>query len=183
MPCPEMGKPISRLTTFKSRPRDLSSKIVAGARKMFVRIGLSKIERDYKRYLGSLVPYGGSTWWTLSRKVCEYVQDFVDKNPVIVDFYKNTICPDESFFQTILGNSPYQKSLERSLTYTDWSGGAPSPAIISEKHLSLFESSSSVIVSDGYGSGEALFARKFSDQSYEIVEKIDSMIKKREYIA
>ena len=65
------------------------------------------------------------------------------------------------------------KKIKRNLTFTDWSGGASSPAHISERHVELFQSNSGLILNDKYGTGEAVFARKFSDDADSIVEKID----------
>jgi Core-2/I-Branching enzyme len=173
MPCNEIGKPISRLTTFKPRSGHLSSRIAGIFRKIMVRVGALQGERDYRRYLENLIPYGGSTWWALSRDACKYILEFVDNNPLVLKFFKNTLCPDEAFFQTILGNSPFMKKIERNLTFTDWSGGASSPAYISERHVELFRSHSGLVLNDKYGTGEAFFARKFSDEADSIVEKID----------
>jgi len=173
MPCNEIGKPISRLTTFKPRSGQLSSRIAGIFRKIMVRMGALQAERDYKSYLNNLTPYGGSTWWALSRDACEYILEFVDNNPLVVKFFKNTLCPDEAFFQTILGNSHFMKKIKRNLTFTDWSGGASSPAYISERHVGLFQSNSGFTLNDKYGTGEAIFARKFSDEAASIVEKID----------
>ena len=49
--------------------------------------------------------YGGSYFHTLSRKCVQYLYDFSKKNKGIVEFYKKTSIPDESFTQTILVNS------------------------------------------------------------------------------
>jgi hypothetical protein len=180
MPCEAVGKPITRLTTYKPRPGDPTSKIAKFVRKLLVKIGAFQTERDYKSHLRNLVPYAGSTWWALSRGACEYILSFVASEPRIVNFFKHTVCPDESFFQTILGNSPYKARIRRNLTYTDWSSGGSSPAYITEQHLGFFTSSSPIIMDDAYGVGEVLFARKFSDQAEDIVAQIDQLIRERE---
>jgi hypothetical protein len=136
MPCESVGKPISLLTTYKSRPNEPISKIARFVRKRLVKIGVLPIERDYKSHLRNFIPYGGSTWWALSREACEYIQSFVANETRVVNFFKHTVCPDESFFQTILGNSPYKKNTRRNLTYTDWSDNGDSPGYLTEKHLS-----------------------------------------------
>jgi hypothetical protein len=180
IPCEAVGKPITRLTTYKPRPGHPTSKIAKFGRKLLVKIGTLPTERDYKSHLCNFVPHGGSTWWALSREACEYIQSFVANEPRVVNFFKHTICPDESFFQTILGNSPYKVKIQRNLTYTDWSGGGSSPAYITEKHLGFFASTSSITMDDAYGAGEVLFARKFSDQAEDIVARIDQLIRGRE---
>jgi hypothetical protein len=178
MPCEAVGKPISRLTTYKPRPGD--SKIAKIMRKLLVKTGAIPADRNYKSHLRNLVPHGGSAWWALSREACEYIQSFADNEPQVVNFFKHTVCPDESFFQTILGNSSCKARMQRNLTYTDWSGGGSSPAYITEKHLELFAASSSIILDDAYGAGEILFARKFSDEAKDIVIRLDQLIREKE---
>lgn len=178
MPCEAMGKPISRLTTYTVRPSN--SKFIRIIRKGLAKLGVTPKQRHYESYLRNLTPYGGSTWWALSRTACEYIQDFVNRETRVVNFFKNTICPDESLFQTILGNSPYRAKVGRNLTYTDWSEGGGSPAFLTEKHLHFFAENPSIVVKDGYGVGEVLFARKFSDEFPKVVIELEHLIRQRE---
>jgi hypothetical protein len=171
LPCEAAGKPISRLTTYQPSPGD--SQPARVMRKLLVTAGVIPAERDYKPYLRNLVPYGGSTWWALSREACEYIQRFIDNEPEVVNFFKHTICPDESFFQTIIGNSPYKARTQRNLTYADWSSGGPNPAYLTETHLEFLTATASIVLDDVYGTGEILFARKFSDEAEEIVLRLD----------
>src|SRR6185437_10412884 len=90
MPAPQLGKEISRLTRYKCRP---------GERRFLPRT------RDYKKVFGKVVPYAGSTWWSLTRETCEKILDFAHHQAHILEFYKNTDCPDEGFFQTAIANS------------------------------------------------------------------------------
>jgi hypothetical protein len=138
------------------------------------------VDRDYKRHFRNLVPYGGSTWWALSREACEHIQRFVGDEPQVVKFFKHTPIPDEAFFQTILGNSPYRARTQRSLTYADWSGGGSHPADITEEHLEFLTATASITLDDVYGKGEVLFARKFSDEAEEIVLRLDQLIGDKE---
>lgn len=173
MPCNAVGKPITRLTTYA--PSSGKSKISKGFRRLLLAARVLLRNRDFKSHLGSLTPYGGSTWWVLSYDACEYIQNFVNNEPKIVHFFKNTICPCESFFQTILGNSPYKEKVQRNLTFTDWRGGGKHPEYITETHLE-FLATTTVICDDAYGRGEILFARKFSDNAKEVVLRLDQII-------
>ena len=175
MPCEAASKPISRLTTY--RPFAAYSLLNRIIQKLQVIIGF---KRDYKTYLENLVPYGGSEWWALSYEACEYILSFVDNKPRVVDFFKNTVCPDESFFQTILGNSPYKEHTVRNLTFSDWSAGRANPAYLTEKHLDFLTATASVTVDDVYGAGEILFARKFSDETEEITLRLNQLIREKE---
>ncbi|CAA9892228.1 conserved hypothetical protein [Candidatus Methylobacter favarea] len=178
MPCEAVGKPISRLTTYKPSPGD--SQIARIMRKLLVTTGVSSVDRDYKSHLRNLVPHGGSEWWALSREACEYIQSFVDNKPQVVNFFKHTVCPDESFFQTIIGNSPYKARTQRNLTYADWSGGGANPAYLTKIHLEFLTATASMTLDDLYGTGEILFARKFSDEAEEIVLWLDQLISEKE---
>jgi Core-2/I-Branching enzyme len=178
MPCKAAGKPISRLTTYKPSPG--GSQIARAMRKLAVTIGVISVDRDYTSHLRNLVPYGGSTWWALSREACEYILSFVDNEPQIVKFFKHTQIPEESFFQTILGNSPYKARTQRCLTYADWRGGGSRPADITEAHLEFFAATASITQDDLFGKGEVLFARKFSDEAEEIVLQLDQLISEKE---
>ena len=61
----------------------------------------------YKRtFLPKVTPYIGGQWTILSRNCCE----FICSSPKVAKFrkfYKNTLIPDESFFQTVLMNTGY----------------------------------------------------------------------------
>jgi len=167
MPCPEAGKPISRLIFYKLETGDYRRQFVNHCN------GITKWKRDYKKYLGKLVPYGGSAWWALTPTACQYILDFLDREPNIVNYFVNTHIPEEMFFQTILENSQFKERIKSTLTYVDWSNGGTHPPLITDKHLELFESN--------HGScKEKLFARKFSDESYELVERIERMKREKE---
>lgn len=174
MPADEFGKPISRLTTYRLRSAD--GKYINGIKKILMYSGVLPRKRDYKKYMTNLVPYGGSTWWGLTHEAVGYILNFTNERPDIVNFFKNTVCPDESFFQTILGNSSLKLRIKGNLTYTDWSAGGPSPANISEKHLSIFTSKLPFSTDDVFGCREILFARKFTDDSARLVSTLESQI-------
>jgi len=175
MPNEAAGKPLSRINTL----RVPSTKPVRhfGAR-VLAKVGLA--ERDYHGYLGSLEPYAGNTWWALSSDACEYVLDFAGRCPRVVKFFQNVFAPEELFFHTILGNSRFASCTRRNLLYEDWSLRGDRPAMITDRHLQLFAQQNRVFVKDEYGSGEVLFARKFSDDTLDLVTKIDEIIATRE---
>ena len=133
MPADTMGKPITRLTRFHPRPS--APRAVRGLQKVLMRVGLLPRMRDYRRHLRGLQPYGGSSWWALTRSTCEHIMRFVAERPNVVTFFKHTWCPDESFFQTIIGNTAAAARVVPNLTYTDWAPGAASPEYMSERHL------------------------------------------------
>lgn len=54
---------------------------------------------------GGLLPYGGSQWWTLSRKAIHHIAGFIERSPRVVSFFRGCFAPDESFIQTVVSNS------------------------------------------------------------------------------
>jgi hypothetical protein len=170
MPADAMGKPITRLTRFHPRPS--APRAVRGLQKVMMRLGLLPRERDYRQHLRGLQPYGGSSWWALTRPTCEHVMRFVAEQPAVVAFFKNTWCPDESFFQTIIGNTEAAAHVVPNLTYTDWAPGAASPEYMSEKHLPVLHKAAHERVTTSFGETDILFARKFSDQQAAVVGKL-----------
>jgi hypothetical protein len=176
MPAP--GKPISRINTLRIQSDKPLRRLAVRA---LAKVGLA--QRDHRKYLGSLEPYSGSTWWALTRDACRYILEFVEHNQHVEKYFRNTFAPDEMFFHTILGNSAFKARIRRNLLYEDWSTGGASPAVISDRHVALFESQQKVCLSDAYGSGELLFARKFSDDSLNLLQRIDDMIARKERLS
>jgi hypothetical protein len=128
-------------------------------------------------------PFSGSGSWALTRTACEHVLTVVDGNPRLVDFFRTVFAPDESFVQTILGNSPFVGRMRRELVYTDWTRSPNGhPNEICEGHLELFERQNEVTKSDVYGPGELLFARKFTDSRLDLVDRVDALIERKEGI-
>ena len=173
VPNEEAGKPLSRINTLRipsNRPvGHLLSRVLA-------KCGIG--QRDFRKHLGNLEPYSGHTWWALSREACQYISDYENEN--VVKFFENVSVPEESFFQTILGNSQFRSRMRRNLFYEDWSVRGPHPAMLSQQHVAFFQSQDEVCVQDLHGPGELLFARKLSDESMDVVRQLDEMIKRKE---
>jgi hypothetical protein len=174
MPADAVGKPLSRLYTY--RLRSSASPILRACRKALMMTGIAPWRRDYIPAFRRHLPYAGSSWWALSRAASEHILRFAARETTLVNFFKNTVCPDESFFQTILGNSRFMPRITRNLTYADWSRGEASPSDIAEHHLAMFQTPAWRKSDSQYGKGEILFARKFNDQSGALIDKLDRQI-------
>jgi Core-2/I-Branching enzyme len=162
MPSDAASKPLSRLTDY-APGQGLKAKLVAQVRRVLVKAGIISRTREYKTCFGALTPYAGSQWWALTHDACAHIRNFVARNRRIMEFFVNTICPDEMFFQTILSNSPFKDEERRNLTYTDWSRGEPSPSNIEMRHIELIRSEKVMTANDIYGHGELIFVRKVAD--------------------
>jgi Core-2/I-Branching enzyme len=171
MPAP--GKPLSRIRTLRFPSTKPVRRFVWRA---LARIGLA--DRDYRKLLGNLEPYAGNSWWALTRDASEYVSSFAERNPRVLEYFQNVFAPDESFFQTIIGNSEFRDRTRRNLHYEDWSIQGPHPSMIADRHIALFEAEERVCVTDMYGSGEVLFARKFSDKDLVPLQRLEEMIER-----
>ena len=171
LPFGKDGKSEERLSRYHP---DVPRALQRGLR-LLERLGLVARWRDHRAVLGDLVPYGGASWWALSRLAAAHVLAFGRQRPEIVQFMSTTACPDEHYFQTILGNSPFRTRLRGGLTYADWSGGAASPAWLTHRHLDVLrEIGTSTPDRVGH-----LFARKCPEPSDEIVRQIEAMIAAR----
>ena len=103
-------------------------------------------------------PYGGSSYWCLSRAAAQYVVDLVDARPELVSFFRRVWIPDEIFFQSVLANSPLRDTLvDDDIHHIEWVAHQPSPQIIRDPAAAL-------------ASGK-WFARKFDDAS--VLDRID----------
>ena len=74
--------------------------------------------------------FWGSQWICVSHQALSWVLSYLNKNSEYYQFMRNCSCPDESFFQTLIMNSPFAKDRKDYLHYIDWSEGKSSPKIL-----------------------------------------------------
>ena len=172
MPCAVTSKYLSRLTDFQPGPPRTA--LSALLRRVGRRLGIPARQRDYRKALAGLQPYAGATWWALTRDACEYVETFTREHLQLVEFFRNTVCPDEMFVHTILGNSRFKSDVQPGLTYADWSTNGASPAYLTLEHVEMFRRSR--LFADG---SEMLFARKLSDDRLSVTDALDALLEQR----
>lgn len=114
--------------------------------------------------------FWGSSYWCLERRCIDYIFNFINNDTKtnkskFVRFFKAADIPDESFFQTILINSPLKETIiNDSLRYLKWSPGSPNPQII-ESEL-FYEMKDS----------KKLFARKFDlNRDSNVLDMLDTL--------
>ena len=110
--------------------------------------------------------YGGSYFHTLSRKCVQFLYESSKQNVELVDYYKKTFIPDESFIPTVLVNSGLFNLCNDYKRYIDWSNYKDdSPRILtSEDYASLIKD-------------DIHFARKFDTaQDSRILDMLDERI-------
>ncbi|MDR0824067.1 MAG: beta-1,6-N-acetylglucosaminyltransferase [Prevotella sp.] len=113
--------------------------------------------------------YAGTQWFALTQACVRYILKTVDEDRNYIDFFRHTLVPDEAFFQTIIGNSPFLSRTVSSLTYTDWEVPVP-PANIENRHIEFLKSH--IEFNDEYGKRYPYFARKLNDDSGDVLLKI-----------
>jgi hypothetical protein len=67
--------------------------------------------------------YGGSQWWAFNHETLDMILNYVDENPLFLNFHRYTYIPDEIFFQTIikiLADKNSALKILPSLTYVNW---------------------------------------------------------------
>jgi hypothetical protein len=116
-----------------------------------------------------LIPYKGSTWWTLTRDCIEFLYHQIHSpdGKKIVRYFKNTWHPTELYIQTILMNSKYRKDIiNNDLRFILWQENDDGhPKMLTEADYE------DIISSD------RLFARKFNSQiDATILDLLDEKI-------
>jgi hypothetical protein len=91
----------------------------------------------------------GSQWFTINYECMCFILKTVETEPRIMEFYRNTLCPDESFFQTIIMNSHYKDTVKDNLAYTDWTNCKNHPRSLNESDFNKLKET------------QKLMARKF----------------------
>jgi hypothetical protein len=83
---------------------------------------------------GGLQPYGGSSWWALSRDCVRALLAHIEREPGLPHFFHSVACPDELFFQTLVMNSPFRaRVLGQNFRYIQWpENGARNPKVLDE---------------------------------------------------
>lgn len=88
-------------------------------------------------------PWGGSSWWTLSRDCVRAIVGQVRDDPAIVRFFRTVSCPDEMFFQTLVMNSQFRaRVLSNNCRHIQWqAGGARNPKVLDESDFDAIRAS------------------------------------------
>lgn len=106
--------------------------------------------------------YYGSSWWCLNKRFVEYCLKFLKNNNEYIRMFHKSICPDESFFQSLFMNSDFKNNRDDNLHYIDWTAGDSSPKILT-----------TIDIEKAIRSGK-LFARKIDlDVDKEIIDVIE----------
>lgn len=77
--------------------------------------------------------YGGSNWMSITGECAQYIIRYSKQQRAFYNRLKYTFAPDETFFHTIILNSPFrEKVCNNNLRYILWAEKAPSPLTLNE---------------------------------------------------
>ncbi|MTJ15658.1 MULTISPECIES: beta-1,6-N-acetylglucosaminyltransferase [unclassified Dolichospermum] len=60
-----------------------------------------------KKPLNNVSIVWGSQWWAITPECAAFILQYLEENPVFINFYKYAHAPDEHFFHTVVANSPF----------------------------------------------------------------------------
>jgi hypothetical protein len=114
----------------------------------------------FRRGLGC---FYGDHWFMANRKA---IAALLDRNPTNLRLrrhYRDRTQPDESYYQTILANTPGLVICRDNRRFAEWNGGGAHPMFLTRDQLPAM-----------LGSG-AFFARKF-EEGAEVLDQIDAYL-------
>lgn len=105
----------------------------------------------------------GSQWWCLRRRTVESIMEFIKRRRDVVNFFKTTWIPDETFFQTLVRHLiPDNQIRTRTLTFLVFSDYGM-PATFYNDHYDF-------LIEQDY-----LFARKISPGAHELKARLGEL--------
>ena len=131
------------------------------------------------KYFGSMTPYHGSMFWSLTEDCVRFIFNFVRDNPGYVEIHRHVFAPDEIFFHTLIKHSPFVHQITQDFSdgrypdhthhanhFIDWAGLRKRDGLtLDERDL------------DDLLASCALFARKFDERkSGKLLELLDAHI-------
>lgn len=110
--------------------------------------------------------YKASAWFTVSRQTVRSVLSFVRDNPRYVGYYRRTMIPDESFFQTIILNDPALNVFDDNLLHFRWTNPSlGSPDVLTVRDF------------DELRTSRKFMARKFDETiDREVLDRLDELL-------
>jgi len=98
-----------------------------------------------RRFPDGMVPWGGSSYWWLTREAADYVREWIAGHPRSYRFFGHVDVPDEILFHTILMNSPLRdRVVDDELRLVDWTRD-PKPWIFRADELEMLRRSPAVM--------------------------------------
>ena len=108
--------------------------------------------------------YAGDAWFTINRRVARFLLTDSPLRQRLFAHYSNRASPEESIYQTLLGNSSEFQLAPVNLRYTDWTGCYAHPRTLGREDIPMLLASSDH------------FARKFPFDT-ALLEELETRVK------
>lgn len=118
---PPDGKSLRRFWYRHLPGREERSPLLRWANRNAWRLG----KRDLARELRGMTPMAGAQWWSLGADCARHMLRFVDENPWYAGFFRHSAIPDETFFHTIVGASPFARRIGPMPLHQKMAGFSP----------------------------------------------------------
>ncbi len=167
------GKPESRVAYywfegFDRRRRTPKSILLRGVEMLLRGLGVRKRRYPFEQIRSGIV------WSALSMGCVRWMLEYVGAHPRFVKFFRTAQVPEEMFFATLAGLSPFAADIRGTLTFMDWDHTSASPPRVTEDHLPRLAPGVCHPNPTAGRSYERLFARKFDEGSGSILDRIDA---------
>lgn len=83
--------------------------------------------------------YYGSQWWLLSKQSVNAMMRFLNNNEWYIEYFKHSLVPDESFFQTLYGKLIGVEKAKPAVCYVNWKENRNSPELLTSDELRLLK--------------------------------------------
>lgn len=97
--------------------------------------GGRKSTRLFKRKSKIKNFYYGSQWWLLTSQTLNSMMQFLHKNKWFIDYFKNSLVPDECFFQTLYGMITSINEAKSSVCFVNWKSNPNSPEVFTSDDI------------------------------------------------
>lgn len=172
LPTPEMGKPITRLSRLWIEHDPRSNPLALGF-KVIQRV----VPQPYKRSLEGMTPFCGSTWFALTADAVDAVLTSADERRRFTRLCTHTLCSDEHYFHTLLGNSPFADDTAPVGMFTDFvTPPGPWPCVLGPAQIQKITETAETGDISGYGQTTVYFARKFTEESGPLLDTIEEQL-------
>lgn len=104
-----------------------------------------KVSREKKFYYGS-------QWWCVSKDFITYSL-LSEESEKLLTYFEHALVPDESYYQTLIMNSPFSNTVKPSLHYINWENQKNNPAYFNELDMDRLNQYAK----------KYMFARKFKE--------------------
>ncbi|MEM6579670.1 MAG: beta-1,6-N-acetylglucosaminyltransferase [Pseudomonadota bacterium] len=97
------------------------------------KLGVPRLRTPFSE---KFVCYKGSDWFTLSFQAAGYLAEYSRENASVLEYYRHTIIPSESYFQTVLYNAGQLKVCNDNRRFILWdTANLAHPVVLASQHV------------------------------------------------